>query len=66
MRETPLAVRRDRPRDFRVTLPSRNLIKAEHPLKDAVFERRSCGDGSKGSATATGRWSPPPGSATSC
>jgi len=36
------------PRDFRVTLPSGNLIKAEDALNDAVFERRSCGNGSKG------------------
>ena len=35
------------PRDFRVTLPSGNLIKAEDAVKDAVSERRSCGNGSK-------------------
>jgi SRSO17 transposase len=36
------------PRDFRVTLPSGAVIGAEQAVKDAVFERRSCGDGSKG------------------
>ena len=36
------------PRDFRITLPSGKMIKAEEALRDAVFERRSCGNGSKG------------------
>jgi hypothetical protein len=36
------------PRDFRITLPSGVVIKAEAAVKDAVFERRSCGSGSKG------------------
>jgi SRSO17 transposase len=36
------------PRDFRITLPSRKVIKAEEALRDALFERRSCGNGSKG------------------
>jgi hypothetical protein len=36
------------PRDFRITLPSGAVIKAEAAVKDAVFERRSCGSGSKG------------------
>jgi len=36
------------PRDFRITLPSGKVIKAEQALRDAVFERRSCGNGSKG------------------
>ena len=36
------------PRDFRITLPSGAVIKAECAVKDAVFERRSCGNGSKG------------------
>jgi SRSO17 transposase len=36
------------PRDFRVTLPSGAVIKAEGAVRDAVFERRSCGNGSKG------------------
>ena len=36
------------PRDFRITLPSGAVIKAEDALADALFERRSCGDGSKG------------------
>jgi SRSO17 transposase len=36
------------PRDFRITLPSGKVIKAEEALRDAVFERRSCGNGSKG------------------
>jgi hypothetical protein len=34
------------PRDFRVTLPSGTVIKAEDAARDAVFERRSCGNGS--------------------
>jgi hypothetical protein len=33
------------PRDFRITLPSGEVIKAEDALTDALFERRSCGDG---------------------
>ncbi len=36
------------PRDFRVTLPSRAVIRAEEAVRDAVFELRSCGNGSKG------------------
>ena len=36
------------PRDFRITLPSGAVIKAADAVKDAVFERRSCGNGSKG------------------
>jgi SRSO17 transposase len=36
------------PRDFRITLPSGAVIKAEEAAGDAVFERRSCGPGSKG------------------
>jgi SRSO17 transposase len=36
------------PRDFRITVPSGAVIKAEAAVKDAVFERRSCGNGSKG------------------
>ncbi|HEX9356928.1 MAG TPA: transposase [Streptosporangiaceae bacterium] len=36
------------PRDFRITLPSGAVIKAEGAVRDAVFERRSCGNGSKG------------------
>jgi SRSO17 transposase len=36
------------PRDFRITLPSGAVIKAEAAARDAVFERRSCGNGSRG------------------
>ena len=36
------------PRDFRITLPSGAVIKAEDAARDAIFERRSCGNGSKG------------------
>ena len=36
------------PRDFRITLPSGAVIRAEDAAGDAVFERRSCGNGSKG------------------
>ena len=36
------------PCDFRVTLPSGAVIRADQAVKDAVFERRSCGTGSKG------------------
>ncbi len=36
------------PRDFRITLPSGAVITAEDAAGDAVFERRSCGNGSKG------------------
>src|SRR6266702_4097421 len=36
------------PRDYQVTLPSGTAIRADQAVKDAVFERRSCGNGSKG------------------
>ena len=36
------------PCDFRVTLPSGVVIKAEDAVRDAVFEQRSCGTGSRG------------------
>ena len=36
------------PRDFRITVPSGTVIKAEDAAGDAVFERRSCGNGAKG------------------
>jgi hypothetical protein len=36
------------PRDFRITLPSGAVIKAEEATADAVFEQRSCGNGAKG------------------
>ena len=36
------------PRDFRITLPSGAVIRAEAAVQDAVFERRSCGNGSRG------------------
>jgi SRSO17 transposase len=36
------------PRDFRVTMPSGAVIKAEEAAGDAVFEQRSCGNGAKG------------------
>jgi len=36
------------PCDFRVTLPSGAVIRADEAVRDAVFELRSCGNGSKG------------------
>jgi SRSO17 transposase len=36
------------PCDYQVILPSGTAIRADAAIKDAVFERRSCGDGSKG------------------
>jgi len=36
------------PCDFRVTLPSGAVIRAEEAIRDAVFELRSCGNGAKG------------------
>jgi SRSO17 transposase len=36
------------PCDYQVTLPSGTVIRADEAVKDAVFERRSCGNGSKG------------------
>ncbi len=36
------------PCDFRVTLPSRAVIRADQAVRDAAFELRSCGNGSKG------------------
>jgi SRSO17 transposase len=48
------------PCDYQVTMPSGTVIRADHAVTDAVFERRSCGNGSKGprysdwAMTATG------------
>jgi hypothetical protein len=48
------------PCDYRVPLPSGAVIRADEAVADAVFERRSCGNGSKGprygdrAMTATG------------
>jgi hypothetical protein len=36
------------PCDFRITFPSGAVIRADQAVRDAVFERRSCGTGSKG------------------
>ena len=36
------------PCDFRVTLPSGAVIRADQAVRDAAFELRSCGNGSKG------------------
>jgi hypothetical protein len=36
------------PCDYQVTLPSGRVIRADDAVRDAVFERRSCGNGSKG------------------
>ena len=36
------------PCDFRVTLPSRAVVRAGEAVRDAAFELRSCGNGSKG------------------
>ena len=36
------------PCDFRVRLPSRAVIRADEAVRDAAFELRSCGNGSKG------------------
>jgi SRSO17 transposase len=36
------------PRDFRITLPSGAVTRAGDAAGDAVFERRSCGNGAKG------------------
>ena len=36
------------PCDFRVTAASGNVIRADEAVRDAVFERRSCGNGTKG------------------
>ena len=36
------------PCDYQVTLPSGAVIRADEAVKDAAFERRSCGNGSKG------------------
>jgi len=43
------------PCDYQVAMPSGAVIRAGEAVKDAVFERRSCGNGSKGPGTATGR-----------
>ncbi len=36
------------PCDFQVTIAAGTVIRADQAIADAVFERRSCGDGSKG------------------
>ena len=36
------------PCDFRVTFPSGAVVRADEAVRDAVFELRSCGNGSKG------------------
>jgi hypothetical protein len=36
------------PCDFQITTPARTVIRADQALKDAVFERRSCGAGTRG------------------
>jgi SRSO17 transposase len=36
------------PRDYPVTTPAGTTIRADEAVKDAIFERRSCGNGSKG------------------
>jgi len=36
------------PCDYRVTLAKNKVIRADEALADAVFERRSCGNGTKG------------------
>lgn len=36
------------PRGYLITLPSGAVIRADEAVKEAVFERRSCGNGSKG------------------
>src|SRR6185437_3734586 len=48
------------PCDYQVTTPAGKTIRADEAVKDAIFERRSCGNGSKGprysdwAMTATG------------
>jgi SRSO17 transposase len=48
------------PRDYQVTTPAGTTIRADEAVPDAIFERRSCGNGSKGprysdwAMTATG------------
>ena len=36
------------PCDYRVTLAKNTVIRADQAIADAVFERRSCGNGTKG------------------
>ena len=36
------------PCDYQVTLPSGAAVRADQAVRDAVFERRSAGNGSKG------------------
>jgi SRSO17 transposase len=53
------------PVDFQVPTAA-GVFRADELAERAIFERRSAGPGSKGPATTTGRWSPPPRPATSC
>ena len=43
------------PCDLRVTTAAGTAIRADQAAGDAAFERRSCGAGSKGPGSATGR-----------
>jgi SRSO17 transposase len=36
------------PRDYKVTTPAGTTIRADEAVPDSIFERRSCGNGSKG------------------
>ncbi len=54
------------PCDFRITLPSGAVIRADEAVKDAVFERRSCGTGTKGPRFSDWALPPPPARGTSC
>ena len=40
------------PRDFRLTLPSGAVVRADQAVRDAAIERRSCGNGAKGPRVA--------------
>ena len=54
------------PCDYRVTLAKDTVIRADEAVSSAVFERRSCGNGTKGPRYVTGRSPPPRTCGSSC
>ena len=54
------------PCHYRVTLAKDTVIRADQAIADAVPERRSRGNGTKGPAPATGPSSPPRARGNSC
>ena len=54
------------PCDYRVTLAKNTVIRADQVIAGAVFERRSCGNGTKGPRYGDWACSPPRARGSSC